>query len=125
MLFSSGSTSTVSLGGRNGTTCPVEGEISNRQIVTGFEHAQGDYIVVEEGRLESLRGARKQNRHDRRHGSRKQIMGPNFKHKPSRRGDLMRTAARLQAELDRAKTEKEREGIKKQIAEVNQRILEP
>jgi hypothetical protein len=37
----------------------------------------------------------------------------------------MRMIAKLQADLDRAKTEAERQEIRKQIEELNRRLVEP
>ncbi|MGD9724112.1 MAG: Ku protein [Pirellulales bacterium] len=37
-------------------TCPVHGEIPNNEIVKGFEYAKDEYVVMEDGELESLRG---------------------------------------------------------------------
>jgi DNA end-binding protein Ku len=37
-------------------TCPVHGEITNSEIVKGFEHAKGEYVIVDDDELETLRG---------------------------------------------------------------------
>ena len=35
--------------------CPVHGEVSNDQIARGYEHAKGQYVVIEDEELEKLR----------------------------------------------------------------------
>ena len=35
--------------------CPVHGEVGNDQIVRGYEHAKGQYVVIEDEELEKLR----------------------------------------------------------------------
>jgi DNA end-binding protein Ku len=36
--------------------CPIHGEVSQSEIVSGYEYAKGQYVVVEPGELERLRG---------------------------------------------------------------------
>jgi DNA end-binding protein Ku len=36
-------------------TCPIHGEVTNDQIVMGFEHAKGQYVVVDPAELDKLR----------------------------------------------------------------------
>src|SRR5262245_54912609 len=36
-------------------TCPIHGEVSQDQIVMGYEHAKGQYVVVDTDELEKLR----------------------------------------------------------------------
>jgi DNA end-binding protein Ku len=36
-------------------TCPIHGEVTQDQIVSGYEHAKGQYVVVDEDELEKLR----------------------------------------------------------------------
>jgi DNA end-binding protein Ku len=38
--------------------CPIHGEVSKDEIVSGFEYAKGKYVVVENDVLENLRGER-------------------------------------------------------------------
>src|SRR5262245_5335711 len=38
-------------------TCPVHGEVSPDQIVSGYEHAKGQYVVIDTDELEKLRTA--------------------------------------------------------------------
>jgi len=40
------------------TTCPVHGEVPADQIVSGYEFAEGQYVVVESDELEKLRSAK-------------------------------------------------------------------
>src|SRR4051812_861779 len=37
-------------------TCPIHGEVSNSEIVKGYEYAKGQYVVVDEDEIEALRG---------------------------------------------------------------------
>jgi DNA end-binding protein Ku len=37
-------------------TCPIHGEVSNSEIVKGFEYAKGQYVIVDEDELDKLRG---------------------------------------------------------------------
>ncbi len=39
-------------------TCPVHGEVSKDQIVSGYEYAKGQYVVIEPEELAELRGER-------------------------------------------------------------------
>src|SRR5436309_4016380 len=36
-------------------TCPIHGEVANDQIVSGFEHAKGQYVIVDTDELDKLR----------------------------------------------------------------------
>src|SRR5688572_7414279 len=36
-------------------TCPIHGEVTNDQIVSGYEYAKGQYVVVDPDELEKLR----------------------------------------------------------------------
>jgi DNA end-binding protein Ku len=36
-------------------TCPIHGEVSGEQIVSGYEHSKGQYVVVDTDELEKLR----------------------------------------------------------------------
>jgi DNA end-binding protein Ku len=36
-------------------TCPLHGEVSQDQIVSGYEHAKGQYVIVDTDELEKLR----------------------------------------------------------------------
>jgi DNA end-binding protein Ku len=36
-------------------TCPIHGEVSNDQIVSGFEYSKGQYVVVDTDELDKLR----------------------------------------------------------------------
>src|SRR5262249_17899663 len=36
-------------------TCPIHGEVSNDQIVSGYEYAKGQYVVVDTEELSKLR----------------------------------------------------------------------
>jgi DNA end-binding protein Ku len=36
-------------------TCPIHGEVPNDQIVSGYEHSKGQYVVVDTDELEKLR----------------------------------------------------------------------
>jgi DNA end-binding protein Ku len=36
-------------------TCPIHGEVSNDEIVSGYEYSKGQYVVVDPGELEKLR----------------------------------------------------------------------
>jgi DNA end-binding protein Ku len=36
-------------------TCPIHGEVSNNEIVRGYEHAKGQYIIVDDQEIEKLR----------------------------------------------------------------------
>ena len=36
-------------------TCPIHGEISNDQIVSGFEYSKGQYVIVDPEELDKLR----------------------------------------------------------------------
>lgn len=36
-------------------TCPIHGEVSNDQIVSGYEYAKGQYVVVDPSELDKLR----------------------------------------------------------------------
>src|SRR5437667_11190559 len=36
-------------------TCPIHGEVSQDQIVMGYEHAKGQYVVVDTDELDKLR----------------------------------------------------------------------
>ena len=36
-------------------TCPIHGEISNDQIVSGFEYSKGQYVIVDPDELDKLR----------------------------------------------------------------------
>jgi DNA end-binding protein Ku len=36
-------------------TCPIHGEVSNDAIVSGYEHAKGQYVVVDTSELDKLR----------------------------------------------------------------------
>src|SRR5437667_6860512 len=36
-------------------TCPVHGEVASDQIVSGFEHSKGQYVIVDTDELEKLR----------------------------------------------------------------------
>ncbi len=38
-------------------TCPVHGEVSQDQIISGYEHAKGQYVVVDTDELDKLRTA--------------------------------------------------------------------
>jgi DNA end-binding protein Ku len=40
---------------RHVKVCPVHGEVSNDEIVSGYEYAKGQYVIVDPGELESLR----------------------------------------------------------------------
>jgi DNA end-binding protein Ku len=35
--------------------CPIHGEVSNDQIVSGYEHAKGQYVIVDTDELDKLR----------------------------------------------------------------------
>src|SRR5262249_49973890 len=35
--------------------CPIHGEVSNDEIVRGYEHAKGQYIVIDDEELGKLR----------------------------------------------------------------------
>jgi DNA end-binding protein Ku len=37
-------------------TCPIHGEVSKEQIVSGYEYAKGQYVVIEPEELAELRG---------------------------------------------------------------------
>lgn len=39
-------------------TCPVHGEVSNDEIVTGYEYAKGKYVEIDPGELDELRTKR-------------------------------------------------------------------
>jgi DNA end-binding protein Ku len=36
-------------------TCPIHGEVTNDQIVSGYEHSKGQYVVVDTDELDKLR----------------------------------------------------------------------
>src|SRR5438067_12967292 len=36
-------------------TCPIHGEVSNDQIVSGFEYSKGQYVIVDPEELDKLR----------------------------------------------------------------------
>src|ERR1700757_4816491 len=36
-------------------TCPIHGEVSNDQIVSGYEYSKGQYVVVDEEEVDRLR----------------------------------------------------------------------
>src|SRR5207247_10823950 len=35
-------------------TCPIHGEVSNDQIVSGFEYSKGQYVIVDPDELDKL-----------------------------------------------------------------------
>lgn len=37
--------------------CPIHGEVSNDEIVRGYEHAKGQYVIVDDDELDKLRTA--------------------------------------------------------------------
>jgi DNA end-binding protein Ku len=37
-------------------TCPVHGEVANNEIVKGYEYTKGEYVIVEDEELDTLRG---------------------------------------------------------------------
>jgi DNA end-binding protein Ku len=39
-------------------TCPIHGEVSKEEIVSGYEYAKGQYVVIEPEELAELRGER-------------------------------------------------------------------
>jgi DNA end-binding protein Ku len=39
----------------NKKTCPIHGEVSNDQIVSGYEYAKGQYVTIEPAELDQLR----------------------------------------------------------------------
>lgn len=39
-------------------TCPIHGEVPKEEIVSGYEYAKGEYVVIEPEELASLRGER-------------------------------------------------------------------
>ena len=39
-------------------TCPIHGEVSKEEIVSGYEYAKGQYVIVEPEELTELRGER-------------------------------------------------------------------
>lgn len=39
-------------------TCPIHGEVSKEEIVSGYEYAKGEYVVIEPDELSRLRGER-------------------------------------------------------------------
>jgi DNA end-binding protein Ku len=39
-------------------TCPVHGEVSKEEIVSGYEYSKGEYVVIEPEELSRLRGER-------------------------------------------------------------------
>src|SRR4051812_16451455 len=36
-------------------TCPVHGEVSSDQIVSGYEFAEGQYVVIDDDEIDKLR----------------------------------------------------------------------
>lgn len=36
-------------------TCPIHGEVANDQIVSGFEHAKGQFVIIDTAELDKLR----------------------------------------------------------------------
>jgi DNA end-binding protein Ku len=36
-------------------TCPIHGEVSNDQIVSGYEYSKGQYVIIDEDELDKLR----------------------------------------------------------------------
>lgn len=39
-------------------TCPIHGEVSKEEIVSGYEYAKGEYVVIEPEEIAKLRGER-------------------------------------------------------------------
>jgi DNA end-binding protein Ku len=39
-------------------TCPIHGEVPKEEIVSGYEYAEGQYVVIEPQELAKLRGER-------------------------------------------------------------------
>src|SRR5947199_8546862 len=39
-------------------TCPIHGEVPKEEIVSGYEYAKGEYVVIEPEELARLRGER-------------------------------------------------------------------
>src|SRR5437867_6539051 len=37
--------------------CPIHGEVSKDEIVSGYEYAKGEYVIMEPGELENMRSA--------------------------------------------------------------------
>src|SRR5262245_28731654 len=35
--------------------CPIHGEVTNNEIISGYEHKKGKYVEIEKGELDELR----------------------------------------------------------------------